>query len=280
MGEAFDVTGATCCVWREAPALNGCRTAAIGAFDCEDAAAGARLLTAVTARLADEGFGAALGPMDGDTWHRYRLVVESDGRPPFLTEPTNPPHFLDAFGTAGFVPVAHYVSAVDTVVAPESPVLDRQRRVRLRPYRPDDPDGELRRIHAVSLEAFSDNAFYQPLDFDGFRALYRPMLDRLDPELVLLAEDPSGRCVGFLFGLPDWLEGSRPRTVIVKTVASLVRGVGGLILEAFYRRVRARGFDAVIHALIHEDNLSLRQSAKRDGRVFRRYALWGREIGR
>ena len=39
--------------------------------------------------LAAEGFDAVIGPMDGDTWHRYRVVTESDGSPPYLLEPVS-----------------------------------------------------------------------------------------------------------------------------------------------------------------------------------------------
>ncbi|NIQ95070.1 MAG: hypothetical protein GWN87_13315, partial [Desulfuromonadales bacterium] len=57
------------------------RTAAIGRFHCGDSAAGEGLLTRVLADLDSAGFQFVVGPMDGDTWHSYRLVVESDGSP-------------------------------------------------------------------------------------------------------------------------------------------------------------------------------------------------------
>ena len=53
-----------------------------------------------------------LGPMDGNTWGKHRLVVESDGRAPFLMEPSNPAHYVEAFEQSGLSVVSRYVSAV------------------------------------------------------------------------------------------------------------------------------------------------------------------------
>lgn len=274
--ETIAIDGASATVWRSAPALFGRRTAAVGRFSCCDAATGTALLARIVATLAAERFGALLGPMDGDTWHAYRLVVDGEPRPPFAMEPANPPHYVDAFLDAGFRPVARYVSCVDEVLAPPSPVLDRQRGVVIRNFRPEAAEDELRLIYDLSMRAFARNAFFHPIDWPRFRALYAPALPHVDPGLVLFAEAPEGACLGFLFAMAD--PAAETPTAVLKTYASLRRGVGGLIGEAFYRNVRAGGFRAVIHALMHEDNLSCRQSAKRHGQVFRRYALFGRML--
>ena len=94
MAERISNYGAHADIYRDAPPLDGVRTAAIGGFHCESAEAGAALLRRACDMLAGEGFGAMLGPMDGDTWHTYRVVTWSDGSPPFLLEPTSGPHDL------------------------------------------------------------------------------------------------------------------------------------------------------------------------------------------
>ena len=274
--ETVEIEGASATVWRVAPSLFGRRTAAIGRFSCEDRATGSALLVRLVATLAAERFGALLGPMDGDTWHCYRLVVDGDPRPPFAMEPANPPHFVGAFQDAGFRPVARYVSSIDEVLAPPSPILERQTRLAIRGFRCNAAEEELRLIYDLSMRAFARNLFFQPIDWPRFQALYAPLLPHVDPELVLFAEAPDGTCLGFLFAMAD--PAAETPTVVLKTYASLRRGVGGLIGEAFYRNVRARGFEAVIHALMQEDNLSRRQSEKRHGRIFRHYALFGRML--
>lgn len=264
-------------VWRQAPSLDGARTAALGAFTCADAEVGARLLSETAARLAAEGFAALIGPMDGDTWSAHRLVIESDASAPFLMEPSNPPHFPRAFDAAGFAIVARYASAMRPGDAPigDAPLLPG---IALRAFDRGNAESELARIHALSLRAFAGNAFYMPIAAERFVGLYLPIVPLLDPELVLMAEDAQGGLVGFLFAIPDFAEAAAPRSVILKTYASLRKGVGGALAHEFHERVRKRGYSRVIHALMHEPNLSMRHSGNLKALVFRRYALWGRRI--
>ncbi len=264
-------------VWRDAPSLDGACTAALGAFTCADAPAGARLLRETAAGLAAEGFAALIGPMDGDTWSAHRLVIESDGSAPFFMEPQNPSHFPEAFDAAGFAIVARYASAARPGDAPiEASPLPAGLAVRA--FNSGDAAGELARIHTLSLRAFAGNAFYAPISAERFTGLYLPIVPVLEPELVLMAEDSQGQLVGFLFAIPDFAEGAAPRSVILKTYASLQKGVGGALARAFHERVRERGFSRVVHALMHESNLSLRHSGNLNARVFRRYALWAKRL--
>lgn len=272
--EIMTATGASLAIFREGPSLDGLRTAALGEFACDGAEAGAAMIRDAMAILKAEGFGAVLGPMDGSTWAKHRLVVESDGRPAFLMEPQNPGHFVDAFDRSGLRIVSRYVSAVRPADVPESGSRSPP-GLRLRNFDPARAEEELTRIHAVSLEAFASNTFYQPIELEAFLASYRPVLKAIDPELVLLAEDASGALKAFLFALPNFGEGPQPRSVILKTYASRVKGGGSMLANAFHERARKRGFVDVIHALMHESNLSATHSGNTGGKVFRRYALWG-----
>lgn len=266
--------GASLAIYREAPSLDGARTAALGQFECESAEAGARLIRVVMERLKGEGFRAVLGPMDGNTWGKHRLVVESDGRSPFLMEPSNPAHYVDAFEASGLGIVSRYVSAVRPAnIAPGG--SGAPAGLLLRAFDAARAEAELTRIHALSLAAFSSNHFYQPISLEDFLASYRPVLGAIDPELVLLAEDEAGALAAFLFALPNYAEGKTPKSVILKTYASRVKGAGSMLANEFHARARARGFSDVIHALMHESNLSALHSDKTGGKVFRRYALWG-----
>ena len=53
------------------------------------------------------------------------------------------------------------------------------------------------------------------------------------------------------------------------------KGAGSMLANEFHAQAQARGFTDVIHALMHESNLSALHSDKTGGKVFRRYALWG-----
>lgn len=266
--------GASLAIYRDAPSLDGARTAVLGQFACETAAAGAALIRDAMAQLRAEGFEAVLGPMDGSTWAKHRLVIESDGRPAFLMEPSNPDHYVDAFEQSGLKIVSRYVSAARAADVLPSTALPPP-GLRLRNFDPARAEVELTQIHKLSLEAFAANTFYQPIGLEEFLASYQPVLKAVDPELVLLAEDEAGELKAFLFAIPDLAQGPKPKAVILKTYASRVKGGGSMLANAFHERAKKRGFTEVIHALMHESNLSATHSGNAGGSVFRRYALWG-----
>lgn len=272
--ETVESGGARLSIWRDAPSLEGTRTAALGAFACDTAAAGADLIARVSGRLREEGFGAVLGPMDGNTWAKHRLVIESDGRPPFLMEPANPAHHVEAFNQSGLQTVSRYASASRPSGA-LGPVAPPPAGLHLRNFDPARATHELTAIHRLSTDAFAGNRFYAPISLEDFLASYTPVLPAIDPELVFILEDASGDLKGFVFGLPNLAEGPRPTSAILKTYASRVKGAGSVLANAFHIAAERKGFAHVIHALMHETNLSASHSANKGGHVFRRYALWG-----
>ena len=142
---------------------------------------------------------------------------------------------------------------------------------------------ELHQLFEVSLAAFARNLLYAPIAEPEFLAQYEAILPKVDPRLVLLAER-DGCIVGYVFALPDLLEAARDgraRTVIVKTLAvhpdHAGSGIGGVLTDRAQQVGRALGFTRVIHALMHETNVSQRIS-HRYGHPFRRYALFARPL--
>ncbi len=281
--------------WNNTPSLPGdpaARVGLVGHFSAAESGAGGRVLTAALAELRSHGCTYALGPMDGSTWHAYRLVTDASGdasgppEPPFALEPWTPPAYVAHFEASGFRPVAHYLSALAPTLEPEPGRLaDAERRlaesgVALRPFNPSDVEGELGRLYAVSSESFSQNLFFTPLGFEDFAALYRPLLPHLRPDLFLLAER-EGEPLGFVFALPDGLRGAEADTVIVKTVAVRPQaqglGLGGALVARAQAEAARLGFTRAIHALMHDANRSTRIS-QRDARPVRRYALFGRAL--
>jgi L-amino acid N-acyltransferase YncA len=274
--ERVERPSAACTLHRDGPAWDGRAAAAIGRFGCADAAAGVALLREIAGMLAAEGVAGVLGPMDGDTWHSYRAITWSDGSPPFLMEPTAGPEVAEVFRAAGFSPVSSYVSArarLDDAIAAAGGAGPEG--VRIEAWDGSDPEGLVGRLFAMSSASFAD---YKPIGRDAFLELYRPLIGAIDPRLVLTARDGSGAPLGFLFAVPNHLEGARPRAVVLKTYASRVRGVGRLLADELHRRARGLGFVDVIHALMHEDNRSLASSAMFGAYVFRRYTLFGRRL--
>jgi hypothetical protein len=272
---ALSIDGASCRVWPDGPNWDGAPAAAIGKLEFGSAEAGAALLNQACEQLRGVGRNRVLAPMDGDTWHAYRAVTQSDGSPPFALEPRSGPHDVAALRTAGFETVTDYVSARAPVPQPGGRAPDVP-GVAVQAWDGQGADALLDRLFALAGGSFADKLFFKPIERDDFLALYRPMLAAIDPRLVLFAFDPHGDLAGFLFGLPDWAQGATPDTAILKTYASRRGGAGHLLAHEFHGRARDLGYTHVIHALMHVDNVSLERSAMHGGTIFRRYSLFGR----
>jgi GNAT superfamily N-acetyltransferase len=276
--------------WRDTPPLEGQRLGLLGHYFAIDADAAATLLSEACAELTDQGCTLAVGPMDGNTWQRYRLVTARGSEPPFFLEPDNPDDWPGHFTANGFTELARYHSALNTDLGREDPRTAATARrvaeagITLRPLRLDRFEEELQHIHALSLAAFRDNFLYTPISLEDFLTQYSPVRRHVRPELVLLAER-DGQLVGYLFALPDLLKVQRCQpldTVILKTVAVHPDhggiGLGGLLVARVQEAARRLGFRRAIHALIHEANRSGRISGH-TAAVFRRYALFARPLG-
>jgi len=267
------IDGARCRIWPDGPAWDGQPAAAIGALDFESAEAGRALLTLARARLVEAGRTAVLAPLDGDTWHAYRAVVETDGSPPFALEPRSGAHDVAALTAAGFAPIAHYSSA--RAALPQDGALPDVPGITVRAWDGQGAEALLDRLFALAGSSFADKSFFKPIAREAFLALYRPLLAMIDPRLVLFAHDERGAMKGFLFGLPDVAQGAAPTTAILKTYASMQPGVGHLLAARFHADAAALGYTHVLHALMHDANVSTQRSTLHGGAVFRRYALFG-----
>lgn len=279
MSETMSNEGASLALYRDAPAWEGAApTMAAGKFKCKSAKAGAALLRAAAATAKAGGAVGLIGPMDGDTWHSYRVVTQSADTPPFLLEPTSGPHDLTAFRQADFAPIAEYCSA--SVPLSEVPPVrpGKSHAFSVEPWDGEDAEALFAQVHALSCTAFAKNAFYKPIGLEAFLEMYMPIVPLLNKELIFFARAPDGDLVGFLFGVPNYAEGPAPKAAILKTYASLAKGAGFALSSRFYDSARAAGYDTAIHALFHTSNLSALRSAMNGAHVFRHYALMGKRL--
>ncbi len=275
---------ARCGLWlHDTPPYPGQRLGVVGHYHATSSEAGEMILNAACARLAAEGCTLAVGPMDGNTWERYRLITERGEEPPFFMEPDNPDDWPAHFLAAGFAPFARYCSALCDDLGGDVPPL-RDPGITVRHIDLARFTEELRLLHRLSLTCFAGNLLYTPISEAGFLSLYEPARGLIRPELVLLAEK-AGELVGFLFAVPDLLQrvrGGVIDTAIVKTMAThpahAGRGLGGHLMARVHAAIRACGYRRVIHALFHEHNHSGRIS-RHTARVFRRYTLFARPLG-
>jgi hypothetical protein len=282
---------ARCSLWLDdVPSHEGHRVGVVGHYAASDSDAAVALLEAACAELARLGCTLAIGPMDGTTWRRYRLIVDRGAEPTFFLEPDNPDDWPGHFASAGFAPIAWYLSSLNDDLSRRDPRADAAAErlvangVEVRQLDMTSFDEELVRIHRVASIAFRDAFLYTPLSRDTFAAQYRAIRALVRPELVLIAER-EGEPVGFSFSVPDALEpmrGAPPKTVVVKTLAVLpdrarLSGLGSLMADRTHGIAQSLGYTRAVHALINESNHS-RAISERTGRTIRRYALFARHL--
>ena len=278
---ARGIAHARCSLWWSAtPSHRGRRMGFIGALTALGDDALAELVQRAAERLHDEGCALAAGPVDGDTWHRYRQVTWSDGTPPFPLEPFSAAKTAAVWQRAGFAPLETYASYRDDELGERDarvPALEARLRaagVTLRPLDPTRFDEELVPIHALALRGFREGALYAPIGFEPFAAIYRPLLPQLDPRLCPIAER-DGRIVGVLFALRD---PRAPGTVVLKTVVRdadrALAGLGFVLTDRVRAAAHAQGATRAISALQHDGSVARSLAAR--GVVCRRYAVFAK----
>ncbi len=278
--------------WRRVPTYQDHRVGLIGHYAARDAAGASQLLRAAGDELAGQGCTLAVGPMDSNTYQRYRLVTDRGTEPPFFLEPDNPAAWPAHFVASGFSVLARYCSALQLDLAAPDERLERitqrleRRGIRIRPLRLDHFERDVRAMHAIATASFSQSVLHTPIDADAFARLYQPLRAYVVPDLVLIAECDDVP-VGLLFTLPDWLQAQRePRvtTLILKTIA--VRpafaghGLAGALIARGLLTAQQLGYTRVIHALMHERNTSVRLSDRYHATIMRRYALYAKTLRR
>jgi GNAT superfamily N-acetyltransferase len=283
------LVGRCSCWWTGTASLDGMRTGAIGHYAASGHDAGEAMLSHACGLLRTAGCAAAVGPMDGTTWRRYRFIADRGIEPPFFLEPDHPESWPDHWSGAGFLPLASYTSAMTGDLGSIDPRsqgagtrLDA-RGITIRAFDTARADDELRRIFALASVSFSRNFLYSPIPEAEFLEQSCALLPFVRPELILLAER-EGELLGFVIALPDVLQGRRGvpvDTVIVKTVAVHPSvsgiGMGGALVAHVHGAAHALGFRRAIHALMHETNAS-RRISDRCARTFRRYVLLSRSL--
>ena len=294
-------------VARVSPVLTDDHGASIGllgffeAFDASDEVS--QLLGTAVGWLKDQGARTILGPMDEDTWHRYRFNAGPFDQPPFLMEPYNKPYYCELWQHSGFLPLKRYYSkVVNDAEAAAASLSKIHRRVlahgyRLRPLAMDRFESEIEIIYRLSTKIFVDNFLYEEISLDDFLTLYRPARWLIDPQLVLIAEAEGREPVGFVFAMVDChravasMRGSRrplaklrflfnrrhAGAVNIKTLGVLPghrrSGLAAALMSQIYQNALQSGYCRANLCLIREGNPSGRLDGGM-GVVSRRYVLY------
>jgi len=218
-----------------------------------------------------------VGPMNGNTWMKHRLIIETSDRKPFRMEPIEPNQLLETFEAAGFQVLSRYSSSSIDLKKEQRNFqkvakLVERKGIVIRPIDIDNFKQELEAIFELSISAFASNFLYTPLPREIFIQAYLKAKALVDPELVQLAFR-NDRLIGFVFCMPD----ENPQTVIVKTLATCpserTAGLGTLLVAMVQQIAKDNGYHEAIHALQYESNSSLRISQRFYAEKFRTYGL-------
>lgn len=257
--------------------------------------------------LVGKGIGKMVGPMDGDTWHKYRINIGPCHRPPFLMEPYNPPYYPKLWVDCGFTTLAGYYSKhipdLSRAMAGLEKFYNRCLRngFSFRPFRKRHFAEELDILYDLSCATFADNFYYLKITRDSFKGLYAGAGAIILEKLIWFALDKSGQYCGFSFALPDYHEAVRSlggktdiwsklrflynrrkaNTLNAKSVGVLKQyqgsGLGPALTYKAYLEGYRHGFPAANLCLIHEANSSGRLDADQ-GEVSRRYLLYEKPL--
>jgi len=259
----------------------------IGSFECiNDFEVSRELLSAAILKVGELGYNYLIGPMEGSTWNNYRFS-DHNNIPNFFMEPYHHEYYPELFKEFGFSVIADYVSNLDTevtVMTKEIEAIETEYKkagARFRNLNMDDLEEDLFKIAAFSNEAFQNNFLFTPIEPSEFVAKYVKLKDLFNPELVFIVEDEKEIIQAISFTIKDY-NFSVGNSLIIKTLArrnnSPFKGIGYFLGHKTYQIAVEKGFDNVIHALMYQENTSVKLSSNYHGHNYKSYSLFGLEI--
>lgn len=255
--------------------------AQIGFFEAENDINAVKFLFSEIKKYAkSKGYDYLIAPINGSTWKKYRVTLPSDN-PPFLMDNYNKPYYAELFEQLGFETIANYSSSICKNLNANYQRLDKfskifeQKGIKIRKFDPQNFERDIRKIYDVSVKSFVNNFLYTRIEFDEFYKMYEPVKGFLNPEWVLIAENEEDEAIAFVFGFDNLYERAK-KSLILKTLAQVpnckYRGIGSYLIELLHKKANLAGYENVIHALMHESNVSANILA---GELYHKYKLFG-----
>jgi len=287
LDESKNIVGHFSLWYCETPTLGRKTVGYIGHYYAKTFTVGKNILMRASELLKGYGCQLAVGPVDGNTWRRYRLVSGTADVPKFLLEPENPLEYPAHFIDAEFETLSTYSSSILDVkpqfvdeATMEKLNAGELRRVTIRAIDLNNFDRELRTIYGIACDAFEDNFLYSEISEFEFIQRYHKMKPVVIPQLVLIAEHEK-HPIAFALAVPDpTLSNNSVKTAILKTVGRIkddrFKGLGLKLIAECHAAADKLGFSRMIHALYRDDNISSTYSTASDAQVFRRYAVYGK----
>ncbi len=273
------------CVLYDNPALRheGLAAACFGHFEAlPDRAAVARLIEAIAEKSRQMGKSLLIGPMNGSTWEEYRLAVDNPNFT-YLFDLNHPAYYPDLLQSAGMEVLAGYTTNIDQQLSFDAHRLARAEQLlaplqlSYRNIRLAHLEEELAAVYRFCMSAFAQNLLFTPVSAPHFLSKYLTVRALIQPEYVLLAEDPAGELCGVLFAIPNYQDPNR-KGIVLKTLAKRpgkrYAGLATKLGAMFYDKIRTEGFEYVVHAFMEDNNASNNVSAYFSGTPAKHYQLF------
>ena len=183
-----------------------------GSFECVNDKVGAHLLLDSAYQwLAGKGMKTMRGPWSFAS-QEWGLEIEGGSRPPVILAPHNPTYyaeFFEAFGLEKAIDLLAYLADIaDGYQFPEryltlTEKIQKRYGVTVRSVDMKDLEAEVMKIVNLSNLSISDNWGYYPVTEKEAKAMARDLRQIVNPEVILIAENPTGEPIGFALSLPD-----------------------------------------------------------------------------
>lgn len=267
-------------IYNNGISYKGYKTAQVGFLETENNFEAVKFLFDEIKKYAQEKYEYLITPINGSTWKKYRITLPSSN-PPFLLDNYNKPYYAELFDKFGFEVVANYTSTITNNLDKDYSRLEKfekiftSKGIKIRPFSPDNFERDIKKIYDISIKSFVNNFLYTPIEFDEFYKMYEPVKQFLNPEWILIAENEQKEALAFIFGF-DNLYSREEKSLIIKTLAQIpdykYRGIGSYLTELLHKKAFIKDYNNVIHALMHENNVSTNILS---GETYHQYKLYG-----
>lgn len=229
-----------------------------------------------------KGYNYLIGPMNASTWKKYRITLPSNN-PPFLLDNYNKPYYAELIEQCGFSVIANYSSTICKNLDKDYSRLEKfssvfnKKGIKIKEFDLENFERDIRKIYDISIKSFVNNFLYTQIEFEEFYKMYEPHKSFLNPKWVLIAQNEQDEAIAFIFGFDNLY--SKNKSLIIKTLAQVpdnkYRGIGSYLVELLHKKAHLEGYDNIIHALMHKDNIS---SNILSGEIYHKYKLYGAEL--
>jgi ribosomal protein S18 acetylase RimI-like enzyme len=183
-----------------------------GSYECiQNDEASHLLLDAAQGWLKDRKMKAMRGPWSFAS-QEWGLVVEGFKPEPVIMAPYNPAWYNDQFTAFGLGKAkdlrVYYIDAregykIDERYLTLTELVKKRYRITTRPVDMKNLERDVVTIVDLANQSISDNWGFYPVTENEGRAMARDLKQIVNPKAIVIAEDESGRPIGFGMSLPD-----------------------------------------------------------------------------